>query len=514
MPDMGPVVNKDGDVRPLSRISLLVATTLLVGLTAQGGASAGAVEPPPIASVQVGDCPADGRAVPADYLGLSIEWGMVSRWFGTDRTAVVQPMVRLLRSFSRSPGVLRIGGNSEDGFTWSPDGDISGNGAFNGVINRGMVDALLEVARQSGWTVVFGLNLRADDPANAVALAAYARSVDTDHRLLAFEIGNEPNAYFGADIAGYVTRVQRYVDALDANPATAGVPITGPALSNQADVSYITAFVQAFGSRMPFATWHAYANRPTLTDLLDEGTTQDWVDRLGVVAAAAGPARTRMAEGNSVGNGGLDRVSSVMGSTAWLLDTLLTGAAVGLQGYNLHSWDGYPFPAPTMTAYYTPFVIRDGAVQPRPGAYALALARSLAGSRFCNSTTIDGADQHVKAWALADPTGRHVHLYLVNKGVPGHEGVVSVTAPSTRFGSVTVSRIEDPGGCAGRSTGIEDAQVPANGQFDWTPEGVLPDLGTSTYSIYLAACQSALVDFRPQTVQRPVRPWRPGHPLG
>jgi hypothetical protein len=510
MPDMRRVLNKDGDVPKLSRISVVLAVALLAGLTAQHGAAAVTLEPPPIATVEVGDCPAAAAAVPADYLGLSIEWGMVSRWFGTDRTAVVQPMVRLLRSVSRTPGVLRIGGNSEDGFTWSPDGDISGNGAFNGTISRGMVDALFEVARETGWTVVLGLNLRADDPANAVALAAYARSVDTSHRLIALEIGNEPNAYFGNDVAGYIARVQKYVAALDADPATAGSAIAGPALSNQADVSYVAAFAQAFGSRMPFATWHAYANRPTLTDLLDEGAAADWRNRIALVASAAGAVPTRMAEGNSVGNGGLDRVSSVMGSTAWLLDTLLTGAALGLSGYNLHSWDGSPFPAPTMTAYYTPFVIRNGAVLPSPGVYALALTRSLPGSRFCTSTTVNATNQSVKSWAVTDADGRHVYLYLVNKGVPGHEGTVSVTAPTTRYGSVTVSRIEDPGGCAGRSTSIEGAQVPASGQFAWTPEGVLPHPGSATYSVYLAACQSALVDFRPQSAHPPVRPWRPG----
>ena len=511
MPDMRRLVNKDGDVRRFPLVPMAVAVTLLIGAGAQ--VAAAQTVTPTIATVQVGDCPADGRAVPSDYLGLSIEWGMVSRWFGTSGSQVVQPMVRLLQSISQAPGVLRIGGNSEDGFTWAPDADISGNGAFNGTISRGMVDALFEVARQSGWSVVLGMNLRADDPANAAALAAYVRSVDTSHRLLAFEIGNEPNAYFGTDVAGYIARVQRYVDALDASPATAGSPITGPGLSNQADATYVTAFAQAFGSRMPFATWHAYANRPTLTDLLDEGATTDWVNRIALVSAAAGAAPTRMAEGNSVGNGGLDRVSSVMGSTAWLLDTLLTGAAVGLRGYNLHSWDGYPFPAPTMTSYYTPFVIRDGAVLPTPGVYALALARSLPGSRFCAAVTRNGVDQHVKSWAVTDATGRHVHLYLINKGVPGHEGTVSVTAPTTRFGSVTVSRIEDPGGCAGRSSSIEGTQVPSSGRFDWAPEGVLPGPGTSTYSIYLAACQSALVDFRPQTVKRPVRPWRPGQLL-
>lgn len=490
----------------LRRTAAVVALALLAGAGAQA-AEAATPTPPVLASVAVPSCPADGLAVPADYLGLSIEWGMVARWFGTSRTAVVPAMVQVLRSLSATPGVLRIGGNSEDGFTWSQDGDISGNGAFTGTINAGMVDALFEVARQSGWRVILGLNLKADDPAGAAALARYVRTVDTDQRLLAFEIGNEPNAYFGSDPTSYVARVQRYVDVLDADPATAGAPITGPAISNQADVAYVSAFTAAFRSRMPFVAWHAYANRPTLTDLLDEGVASDWRARMADVASAAGGVPSRMTEGNSVGNGGLDRVSSVMGSTAWLVDTLLTGAASGLAGFNLHSWDGVGFPTSTPTAYYTPYVIRDGLVLPSPVLYGMALLRNLPGSRFCRTTNRVAPTQSVKAWSAADPSGRHVYVYVVNKGVPGHEGTVSVAAPPGAYGTVTVNRIQDDLGCAGRSTSIEQAQMPRSGLLSWVGRGVTPVPGSSTYRVYLGACQSAVLDFRRQAPVTPRRTW-------
>ena len=58
-----------------------------------------------------------------------------------------------------------------------------------------MIDALLEVARQSGWKVVLGLNLGADQPAEAAALVRYAVDQDSGHNLLAVAPGNEPGTY-------------------------------------------------------------------------------------------------------------------------------------------------------------------------------------------------------------------------------------------------------------------------------------------------------------------------------
>ncbi|GAC1610905.1 MAG: hypothetical protein NVS3B26_20380 [Mycobacteriales bacterium] len=529
---------------------------LLVGSLAVQGASADEAAPAgPAVSVVVSGCPTTGLSVPADYLGLSIEWGMTQRWFGTSGHRTVAPMIALLRSLQVSPltsGVLRVGGNSEDGYRWDPSGRTTANTPFTGTINAGMVDALLNVARFSGWKLVLGVNLRADQPGNAAALARYVVNHDTARSVIAFEMGNEPDSYFDADTTGYLARVRKYVAALDADPVTRGVPITGPALSNKADTGYVSAFAREFGSRMAFATWHHYANRPTITSLLDESVSRDWKARIAEVTLAAGGTPTRMAEGNSVGRGGWDHLSNVMASSTWLVDALLTGAEAGLAGFNLHSWDAQADTS-GLQAFYTPFVIRRGRVVSRPSLFGLALLRNLPGSRFCQSATTSvatppqgpaatstatiassptatpsatptptsapiaspsgapyasptdtpsagtpalPAGTGIKGWAMSNSAGTHLFVYVVNK--TNIAGAATISPPpdysAATAAAATVSRITDPGGCGGRQTGINDALMPSSGRFSWTPVRIEPQAMTGAYHLDLGPCESALLD--------------------
>ena len=270
-------------------------------------------------------------------------------WFGTSSAAVRRPMVGLLNSLQGSPasaGVLRIGGNSQDRFQWRPGASVRANTPCEGAINSGMVDALLEVSRRTGWHVILGLNLRTGSPFDAASLAHYVVRHDTTHQVLAFELGNEPNGYVQNTPYRYRMRAQTYLRALRADPVTRHAPIAGPALGNSASTAYIPALRQAYGMPLPQVTWHHYANRPTVQGLLEESVDTRWTSRIAEVAKAAGATPIRMDEGTSVGRGGLHRVSDVLASSAWLVDALLAGAQPGLAGCHVHQWDGYGFRAP------------------------------------------------------------------------------------------------------------------------------------------------------------------------
>ena len=223
--------------------------------------------------------------------------------------------------------------------------------------------------------------------------------------------------------------------------------------------------------------------------------SNDWTERIAQVQQAATGTPTRMDEGNSVGNGGMNRVSNVMGSTAWLTDAMLTGAQAGLAGYNAHAWDGYYYPAEKRTAYYTPFVVRGGLVTPRPEFYALALLKMIAGKKFCQSTTVVTAGRSVKSWTLEDPTTRHLLVYVVEKDTQA--GPVSIVAPQNYTGGAVVSRISDPSGCGGRQTDVQGATLPTQGDFTWTPSAVYQVPTAPTYGLGLTGCQTALIDISP-----------------
>jgi hypothetical protein len=463
---------------------------------AQAGQETASLIPGHIADSTIVSCPPTGVTVPPDYLGLSIEWSMVQHWFGTNRTAINTSLVNLLNSLERTsttPGVLRIGGNSQDGYQWNQTGSTAANTLFSGTINGGLVEAIVEVARRSGWKVILGLNLRNNNPLMARNLAKYAVGQDTGGNLLAFEIGNEPNSYLS--LATYIARYQAYVAQLDRDPATANKPITGPAISENADVTWahdLWGRYQPTG-RMPFTTWHDYANSPTLASLLQTAKITEFNTRIEAMNGAVGPRNHRMDEGNDTGMGGLDNVSNVLGKTAWLIDTLLDGAARGLRGYNNHSWDGHYYPGDNRTCWYTPFVIRNGQTSPRPGFYALALFKHALGRRFCGVSTSNASGQLVRTWAVTDPSTNRIYAYVINKGGPGKRGRVGVSAPAGHTGTCFLNIMSDAGGCPGRTTSIQGSTLPAGGRYTWTGTPINAVPGTTRYDFTLAECSTALL---------------------
>lgn len=464
---------------------LLVVAVLLLGLLP---ALARAEAPPPVLRVR---CEGGGAVVPTDYLGLSLEWSTIEPWFGRSATDIEPSTVALLRGLGT--GVLRVGGNSQDGYRFNPAGRSTSNTAFRGTITPGMVDALLEVARLSGWTVVLGLNLKADEPAEAALLTAYAASRDSAGRLAAVQIGNEPDAYFRTDTLAYTQRVSEYADLLQVNPLTRALPLVGPDISNNVSLEYVTAFRRRFGDQAAYLGFHAYGNRPSVRYLLADDVQRQWLARIASVQDAAGGLPVRMDEGNSVGNGGLDKVSNVLGGSAWLASTLLNGAQAGLAGYNVHSWDGQPYPSDRRKSFYTPFVVRDGVASPRSPYYALALLRDLPGTQLCETASALG---DLRTWATQDRTTGVQRVYVVRTGTRGAAQTLRVAAPG-RAEQALLRTVADPNGCQGGSTALNGARLTVDGQLQDRPQQV-PSAADGTVAVSLRPCESAVLELAPR----------------
>src|SRR5205823_5694830 len=83
----------------------------------RAAAPSGDPVPEPTAYAQVDPAPT-GAPLPADFLGLSFEYGALEAYTGSDPAAPDPVFVQLLRNLGQ-PLVLRIGGNSTDA-TWWP----------------------------------------------------------------------------------------------------------------------------------------------------------------------------------------------------------------------------------------------------------------------------------------------------------------------------------------------------------------------------------------------------------
>lgn len=454
------------------RTALALAAALLCLATTTRALPPAVAAPPAapraLADVRVGAC--TGRTVPEGYLGLSLEWSMVERWAGADvrpadraRLPFVQ-VLRSLRTQAGSGGVLRIGGDSQDGYVWSPVGPRTANRLFQGVVDARMVEAVLDVARLSGWKVVLGVNLRTGLTPAAVSLARYAVQHDPGRVLLGLEVGNEPDAYYPG-VGPYLQVFDLFAESLAADAVTRDLPLYGPALATGGDLSWLGRLRAAQGPRLAEVTWHHYANRPTLGALFAPDVTAQWQARIRESLRQAGPVPVRVEEANSVGLGGLPGVSDVTGSTPWLVDTLLTGATLGLAGYGLHTWDGADYPTERRSAYYTPFVVRDGRAFPRPPFYALALLRDVPGRTLCGVQTLRTPGEAVRAWALARPQTGALSVVVTNPAGHGHDGRVRVAVPAGYAPTGRVSRLRDARTCGGRSASISGAVLPVSGAF-------------------------------------------------
>lgn len=442
-----------------------------------------------IADSVVSNSPLGAPTIPDDYMGLSIEWSMVRHWFGRDGNRPVQAMVNVLAALRRTDttGVLRIGGDSQDGHRFIPGGCCDENTLFSGTVTPGMVDAVLEVADQAGWRATVGLNLRANDPLNAADLVAYALASDGGGVIEGFEVGNEPNGYFTGPTAvdDYLARVGTYLAVMDPE-----VPIIGPGISENADVAFAGALWAAHGRRMPYAAWHDYANAPDLGSLLATVKIQQLQARIGEMDAVVGSGNSRMGEGNSVGNGGLDLVSNVAGSAAWLADAWLAAAQARQRGFNVHSWDGFYYPDDGRDCWYTPFVIRRQQAASRPLFYALVLLKYAAGRRFCPVQTSNASGSLVRTWAVQDTVTGRCYAYVMNKAGSGHAGTVGVTGP--RAGTAFLNLL-DSGGCRYGDPLINGSRLQPDGTFTWTGIPVGPQPGTSRFEFVLPECSTALI---------------------
>ncbi|MCU1692213.1 MAG: putative lipoprotein [Frankiales bacterium] len=507
------------------------------------------------ALVDVTVCPADGRLVGPRFLGLSVEWSTVTPWFGSVATEastatvttsapvqVVPATVRLLqglRDTTGRGGLLRVGGNSQDGYVWDAHGRTVGNRLFRGTVTPGMLQAVLEAARQAGWQVQLGTNLAVDRPDLVHQEVAYAVRHDPGHVLAAVELGNEPNAYLSE--ADYLARFTRYADALAADPVTRHVRLAGPGTSQGVSPvwqAHLQALVrQRYGVSLVWSGWHAYGNKPTVGQLLAPATSDAWRRAVLAARAAVPVIPSRITEGNSVGTGGLSTVSNVTGSGTWLADTLLTGAHAGLAGYSAHAWDGAIDPEAGWRSWYTPFTVRRGQVQASPELYAMSLLAGLSGSRFCTTTTrgFDGArttDAHggiiapvapapapvdpstttvvttpvsatstprLRTWSTVRPGRKAVDVYLLSEPVAGGAGTGPTQTVLVRVKpAVTVATVAAPppatalayGGrsCGDLAPSVNGAHVFPEGVLRPVPLAVAPS-APGSYRVGIRPCQ-------------------------
>ena len=441
--------------------ALFRSLALLCGLTLAAGESIPA-------QIDV-DATKPGLTIPADFLGISYEKNaLVEPHFKAENTV----FVNLHRNLGA--GTLRLGGNKVELTRWQADASASLDKATGlAVIGRTTLDNFYGFLKATEWKCLHGINLAGNQPDSSADEAAYALKVGGTS-ILAIELGNEPNLYTnhdlrkkGYDCPTYLPEAAAAIKVIRArNP---GIILAGPATARRPDHWFEDA-VAGLKGQLQIGTSHLYAlsggstnpksaNFPSIENLLLPATMAKDVTMVDehLAAAKAAGMRYRLAEFNSVSNGGRTGVSDTFVSALWATDFLFSVAAHGADGVNFH--------CNLKPGSYSPMSTVKGETRytVHPLYYAMLLFHDAGQGRLLPTKVQSTAN--LVAHATLDASGK-MRVVLVNKDLT--QDVVATVQVGTRFRAGSVHRLTAPQASSKDGVTYANTTVAADGRWQRT----------------------------------------------
>ncbi|MGB9183277.1 MAG: glycosyl hydrolase family 79 C-terminal domain-containing protein [Solirubrobacteraceae bacterium] len=385
------------------------------------------------------------RPLPADFLGLALEYNTIPRWVGNGSEPVDPVLVQLIRNLAPTgrPSI-RIGGQSTER-TWWPVPGVARPLGVTYNLTPSWAGSAQALAKMIDAQLLLGINLEADRTRISQAEADQLQAVGSNY-IGALVIGNEPDLYptmpwyklingkpapwydqAGTPVfsrgPGYgVTRfVNEFLRTLRVMPQ---LPIAGP----DASTGWLDTFSHFLspGSRVRMLTSHAYGLNqcvpdptsplyPSVPNLLRLSASRNLL--LGTSPAVARAHRSgatfRIDEMGSITCNGRQGVSDTMASALWLLDALFAVARQGVDGVNLHT---YPNSANGLFDLQRTNGAWNASVHPLYYGALMFAQAAPAGSRMVRvaAPTQNG----LRAWATLGPDQR-VRVVVINAGLNG-----------------------------------------------------------------------------------------------
>src|SRR5580692_1456384 len=348
--------------------------------------------------------------------------------------------VQLVRGLGAG-GVIRVGGITSDSASFAADSPVS-PAAKATVVNTESLRDLAGFLDATGWRLIWGLNLGSGD-AQSAADEAVAVAAAVKDKLVAFEIGNEPDGFAGDTFSAHRPKTYGYDDFLKEYRAykaavrskLPGAPFAGPDASYRTD--WVTRFAADEGGDLKLLTRHYYrsgANNPYLDKLIGSGPNISAEQRASYEdrrkndktemllrsdpnvrgflqeISAASHAPLRVCEANSFYGGGQPGVSDAFVSALWVLDFMWVLASGGAAGVNMQTGVNHL----DFVSYYS--AIRnatDGTASIGPEYYGmLAFAQASKGNRI--ALDYDTGGVNLTAYAVLGDHG-DLMLTLINK---------------------------------------------------------------------------------------------------
>jgi hypothetical protein len=414
---------------------------------------------PTISATVAVDDDQQGRVIPDDFTGLSYESAVLA---SPDYLSPANRSILGLIHGLGARGVLRLGGNSSEATSWRGQGDGNKSGI---VITPKEIDALVALLASLDWRVIYGLNLARGTPEAAADEAAYVAQA-AGRRLLAFEVGNEPDGFASwrgvrprpYDVDTFVAEWKRFRTAIVAR--VPGALFAGPAIANQQ--GWIRPFVDAAGDSLAIVTRHYYADGPAfashvnLTRLMTSAPNFEPIladmrsisDRYGLPF--------RIEETNSIYLEGQPGVSDTFASALWGLELMFQVAKAGGAGVNFHAGD---------PKAYTPIgPSESGRHAARPLYYGMLMFKEATQKAALVPASFAAPRQNVVAYATKS-SGDALNVCLINKDLE-HGARVGIET-KRNFASASLLRLTAPSAEAKAVIKLGDSPVDDFGR--WLP---------------------------------------------
>ncbi len=391
--------------------------------------------------------------IPSDFLGFSYEMSQLtdnSRYLHPDNLVLIQMMKNL------GNGVLRLGGNSSDKISWTgmPRIDYMRKDS----LTTTDVDTFSKFVDLTGWKVIWGLNLGENNPEKNSDEAVYVAK-RLKNALYALQIGNEPDLYYkhlrpvNYAISDY--EKEWFLHYTKIKERLPDITIAGPAVAG--DIRWFESFLNSYSSRISLMTGHYY-NSPGKnatvnwkTILEPDNHLSGYLQVLNFLCQKHG-ITYRMAECNTVSQGGKIGVSNVFASALWALDYMWSVALNNGVGVNFHGGS---------VSKYAPIVVDEkGIPTPRPIYYAmLAFKYGSEGGNIVPSV-ISPSVPNSSVYACVN--GKTLKVTLLNKS----EDDISFTVRlNDTPASVQLLRLTAPSPISSSGIRFADAEVEADGSF-------------------------------------------------
>jgi hypothetical protein len=340
--------------------------------------------------------------MPEDFSGLSYEIPQLynPQFFTASNTRLVEAFLGLSRH-----GVLRVGGDLSDLARGKSDAGSFETEKQTAAIEHGktywewkLTDESVRAKRDSAitpeaihnlrsfldttnWRLMYGLNFGLGTPERAADEAACVAQTIGD-RLIAFQVGNEPNCFGGNsffrergfDFDAYLSGYREFVKAV--RKRTPHAPFAGPDTAN--NMGWVDQFAKRADKPIVLLSNHYHATglakdpAMNVARLLSPNPRLDeQIRKASQSVSDAGGVPFRMTEGNSCFGVGKPDVRDAFASALWVADYMLHVVSGGYAGVNLHGGgDGVYTAIETLDA---------GSATLRPLYYGMQFANHFAG---------------------------------------------------------------------------------------------------------------------------------------